>query len=184
MRYYIITAVFLFIGLAGFSQSAGNEKATSKAESLNKKMAFKVLNAYQNNSKTKVEDVFGYFQLLTDAKLTDDVKKEVVKSINQFFNNDTTMVIDFTSESRDKVPLQQFIQKLLISEPILFAVSDEANYDSVTYNSWNSSYTVTRTKSGVTSKIKVNQTVYLFDETKQFGTSSKVVQSTYLGEMQ
>lgn len=183
MKKCIITVVFLFIGLTGFCQSASNEKSVSANVSLNKKMSFKVLNAYQNNSKTKVIDVFNYFQMLTDAQLSDDLKKEVVKSINQFFNDTNTLVIDFTSESQDKIPLQQFLQKLLISEPILFTVSNQAQYDAVTYNSWNTSYTVTRTKSGVTSKIKVNQTMYMFDETKQFGTSSKNVQSTYLGGM-
>lgn len=183
MKKYIITAFFFVVGFTGFGQSASNEKVVSSNVSLNKKMSFKVLNAYQNNSRAKVSDVFAYFQMLTDAKLPDDLKKEVIKSINQFFNDRNALVIDFTSESQDTIPLQQFIQKLLISEPILFTVSNEANYDAVTYNSWNTSYTVTRTKSGITSKIKVNQTMYLFDETKQFGVSSKLVQSSYLGGM-
>lgn len=187
MKQLLFIAVFLFIGLSSWSQSVQEKETvatTSKKITLDKKMNFRVLNAFQNNSKSKVEDLFGYFQLLTDATVDDDLKKEVIKTIQQFYKNADTKVIDFTSESRELIPLQQFLQKLLISEPILFSISEETNYNSVTDNSWTTSYTVIRTKSGITSKIKVNQTIYFFDENKQFGTSSKLVQSTYLGEMQ
>jgi hypothetical protein len=187
MKKLLFIAVFLFNGLSSWSQSIQEEKAiatSSKKITLDKKMNFRVLNAFQNNSKSKVEDLFGYFQLLTNATVDDDLKKEVIKTTQQLYKTTNTKVIDFTSKSRELIPLHQFLQKLLISEPILFSISDETQYNSVTENSWTTSYTVTRTKSGVTSKIKVNQTVYFFDETKQFGTSSKYVQSTYLGEMQ
>lgn len=186
MKHNVNLIVFLFIGFAGFGQSA-NEKVSSTATakvSLNKKMSSNVLNAYQNHSKTKVKDVFGYFQLLTDGTLSDEVKKEVIKSIQQFFTDENTLVLDFTSESKDIIPLHQFIQKLLISEPILFSVSDEASYGLVTHDSWNTMYTVTRTKSGVISKVKVNQKMYFVDEIKKFGTTTKNVSGLYLDAMQ
>ena len=187
MKDLVFITVFLFVGLLSWSQSAHEEKATntsSKKVSLEKKMNFKVLKAFQNNSKSKVNDLFNYFQLLTDATVDDELKKEVIKTIEQFYKNEYTQVIDFTSESRELIPLKQFLQKLLISEPILFSVSEETNFNSVTENSWNTSYIVSRTKSGITSKIKVNQLVYFIDEMKQFGTLNKPVQSTYLGEME
>jgi hypothetical protein len=186
MKHFINLVIFLFFGFAGFGQAA-SEKVSSTATtkvSLNKKMTSNILNAYQNHSKTKVKDVFGYFQLLTDATLSDEVKKEVIQSINQFFTDENTLVLDFTSESKDLIPLHQFLQKLLISEPILFSVSDEASYGLVTHDSWNTFYTVTRTKSGVISKIKVNQKMYFVDETKKFGTVTKNVSGLYLDEMQ
>lgn len=188
MKQLVFIVFFSLIGLSSWSQSAPHEEkaiaTSSKKITLDKKMNFRVLNAFQSNSKSKVKDLFGYFQLLTDATVDDDLKKEVITTVQQLYKNTNTKVIDFTSESRELIPLQQFLQKLLISEPILFSISEETNYSSVTENSWATSYTVTRTKSGVTSKIKVNQTVYFFDENKQFGTSTKLVQSTYLGEMQ
>lgn len=186
MKHFINLVIFLFFGFAGFGQAA-SEKVSSTATtkvSLNKKMTSNILNAYQNHSKTKVKDVFGYFQLLTDATLSDEVKKEVIQSINQFFTDENTLVLDFTSESKDLIPLHQFLQKLLISEPILFSVSDEASYGLVTHDSWNTFYTVTRTKSGVISKVKVNQKMYFVDETKKFGTVTKNVSGLYLDEMQ
>ena len=136
------TFLFIVVFLSSFlveAQSSMNESVKEKKAatemSLNKRFSVKVLNAYQENSKTKVEDLFSYFQMLTDATLNDDLKKEVVKNINLLFQNPNTIVIDFTSDSFDKITLQQFIQKLLISEPILFSVSDESKYDSVEYQS-------------------------------------------------
>lgn len=184
------TFLFIVVFLSSFlveAQSSMNESVKEKKAastiSLNKRFSSKVLNAYQENSKTKVEDLFSYFQMLTDASLNDDLKKEVVKNINLLFQNPNTMVIDFTSDSFDKIPLQQFIQKLLISEPILFSVSEESRYDSVEYQSWKTGYTVSRTKSGIVTKTKIVQKVFFYETPKMFGEETKVVFSTLLGEM-
>lgn len=161
----------------------GMKKDATKA-SLDQVFAMKVLNAYQESSKTKIEDLFNYFQMLTDALLEDDLKKEIIENIHQLYQNSNAPIIDFTTDSMDKVALDQFIQKLLISEPIVFKVSDESKYDSITYRSWNTGYTITKTKSGVTTKTKVIQLVYMIQSNKDFGSSNKVVYQVNLGEMQ
>ena len=181
--FIVILLCSFFVNAQDVVKESVSEKKAASTMSLNKRFSAKVLNAYQENSKTKVEDLFSYFQLLTDASLNDDLKKEVVKNINLLFQNPNTMVIDFTSDSFDKIPLQQFIQKLLISEPILFSVSDESRYDSVEYQSWKTGYTVSRTKSGIVSKTKIVQKVYFYETPKMFGEETKMVFSTLLGEM-
>ncbi len=183
---FLLIVVFLcsfFVEAQSSMNESVSEKKAATAKTLNKRFSAKVLNAYQENSKTKVEDLFTYFQMLTDAKLNDDFKKEVVKNINLLFQNPNTTVIDFTSDSLDKITLQQFIQKLLISEPILFSVSDESRFDSVEYQSWKTGYTVSRTKSGIVTKTKIVQKVFFFETPKMFGEETKVVFSTILGEM-
>lgn len=182
--------IFLFIGLlCGFftqAQESMNDKSAKKdvvAMSLNQKFTAPVLNAYQENSKSKIEDLFSYFQMLTDATLSDDLKKEVIKNIKLLFVNPNTIVLDFTSESFDRITLEKFIQKLLISEPILFSVSDETKYSSVDYNSWKTDYSITRTKSGIISKTKVVQKVFFYETQKVFGQETKNVFTTALGEM-
>jgi len=183
---FLFIVVFLcsfFVDAQDVVKESVSEKKGATAMSLNRRFSAKVLNAYQENSKTKVEDLFSYFQMLTDAKLNEDLKKEIVKNINLLFQNHNTMVIDFTSDSFDKIPLQEFIQKLLISEPILFSVSDESKYDSVEYQSWKTGYTVSRTKSGFVTKTKIVQKVYFYETPKMFGEETKVVFSTLLGEM-
>jgi len=166
-------------------ESVSEKKAHKDAGlvSLNQRFSANVLNEYQENSNIKVADAFAYFQMLTDASLDENLKKEVIANIYNLFQNPNALVIDFTSDSLDKIPLTQFIQKLLISEPILFTVSNEARYDGVSYQSWNTNYTVTRTKSGVTSKTNVMQTIYFFETNKAFGATNKVVFSTLLGSM-
>jgi len=181
--FIVILLCSFFVNAQDVVKESVSEKKAASTMSLNKRFSAKVLNAYQENSKTKVEDLFSYFQMLTDASLNDDLKKEVVKNINLLFQNPNTMVIDFTSDSFDKITLQQFIQKLLISEPILFSVSDESRYDSVEYQSWKTGYTVSRTKSGIVSKNKIVQKVYFFETPKMFGEETKMVFSTLLGEM-
>ena len=181
--FIVILLCSFFVNAQDVVKESVSEKKAASTMSLNKRFSAKVLNAYQENSKTKVEDLFSYFQMLTDASLNDDLKKEVVKNINLLFQNPNTLVIDFTSDSFDKITLQQFIQKLLISEPILFSVSDESRYDSVEYQSWKTGYTVSRTKSGIVTKTKIVQKVYFYETPKMFGEETKVVFSTLLGEM-
>lgn len=181
--FIVILLCSFFVNAQDAVKESVSEKKAATTMSLNKRFSAKVLNAYQENSKTKVEDLFSYFQMLTDASLNDDLKNEIVKNINLLFQNPNTMVIDFTSDSFDKITLQQFIQKLLISEPILFSVSDESRYDSVEYQSWKTGYTVSRTKSGIVTKTKIVQKVYFYETPKMFGEETKVVFSTLLGEM-
>ncbi|WP_345089205.1 hypothetical protein [Flavobacterium chungnamense] len=183
---FLFIVIFLcsfFVNAQDVVKESVSEKKAASTMSLNKKFSSKVLNAYQENSKTKVEDLFSYFQMLTDASLNDDLKKEVVKNINLLFQNPNTLVIDFTSDSFDKITLQQFIQKLLISEPILFSVSEESRYDSVEYQSWKTGYTLSRTKSGIVTKTKIVQKVFFYETPKMFGEETKMVFSTLLGEM-
>lgn len=181
--FIVILLCSFFVNAQDVMKESVSEKKAASTVSLNKRFSAKVLNAYQENSKTKVEDLFSYFQMLTDASLNVDLKNEVVKNINLLFQNPNTLVIDFTSDSFDKITLQQFIQKLLISEPILFSVSDESRYDSVEYQSWKTGYTVSRTKSGIVSKTKIVQKVFFYETPKMFGEETKVVFSTLLGEM-
>lgn len=178
--------VIVLLGFSGMAQEAMSEKKAHKDAdlvTLNQRFSTKVLNAYQENSNTKVADAFAYFQLLTDASLDVNLKKEVIANIYNLFQNPNALVIDFTSDALDKIPLAQFVQKLLLSEPILFTISNEARYDGVSFQSWNTNYTVTRTKLGVISKTNVMQTIYFYETNKAFGGTTKTVFSTLLGSM-
>ena len=161
----------------------GQQANTSYVQTLQNRMSVKVFAAYQENTSNKVVDLFSYFQMLTDASLTDEVKKEVITNINLLFNNQNPMVIDFTSESNETILLQKLIQKLLVSEPILFKISEEIRYDSITDKSWNDSYIVVRTKSGATKYFYTNQTVFMLMEEKKFGENSKIIWTIFLGAM-
>ncbi|MBY0487096.1 MAG: hypothetical protein K2P85_07930 [Flavobacteriaceae bacterium] len=181
MKNSFLLIVFLMFSFICKAQSSNSDNAQV---SLSSKYNANVLAVYQEHSKSKIEDLFTYFQMLTNASLSDDLKKEVVTNINQLYRNKNAMIIDFTSESFDKIPLQEFIQKLLISDPITFSVSEEANFNSVTFQNWKTVYTITRTKSGISSKIKVNQIVFMYNMAKEFGDKTKIVTNVLLDEMQ
>jgi hypothetical protein len=161
----------------------GQEAKTSSAQTLQNSMSVKVLAAYQENTSNKVADLFSYFQLLTDTSLTDEVKKEIISNINLLFDNQNPMVIDFTSEEKETIPLQTLIQKLLVSEPILFKVSEELKYHSLTDKGWNTTYVVKKTKANASNYVYTSQTVTLLLEDKKFGESSKTIWTTFLGTM-
>lgn len=176
--------IFLLFGLLAQGQSSEKSTSVSAAQvSLSKKYAPKLLQAYQENAQTKVEDVFAYFQMLTDAALADDYKKEIVKNIQYAFQNQNPEVVDLTSAADDKIPLNTLIQKLLISEPMLFQVTSAWKNGAENYQSWNMMYTITRTKSGVSNLIQINQLVFLREEAKAFGDTVKNVTVTFLGKM-
>ncbi len=161
----------------------GQQASTSYVQTLQNRMSVKVLAAYQENTSNKVVDLFSYFQMLTDASLNDEVKKEVIYNINLLFDNQNPMVIDFTSEEKNTIPLQTLIQKLLISEPILFKVSEELKYDSLTDKGWNTTYVIKRTKANTSNYIYTSQTVFMLMEEKKFGENSKTIWTIFLGAM-
>lgn len=176
----------LIIGfmMCSYLSKAQSSTSDNSKQTLTAKYSAKVLAVYQENSKTKIEDVFTYFQMLTDVSLTVELKNEVVNNINQLFKNKNVIVVDFTSEAFDKIPLQEFIAKLLTSKSIILKVSDESLYDSVTFDSWKTEYVITRIKSGVTSKTKVTQKILMLDIQKEFGNKTKIVTEVLLDEMQ
>ncbi|MGC4041713.1 MAG: hypothetical protein QM710_13235 [Flavobacterium sp.] len=174
-----------FLYCCTLAEAQSSEKSTDAVlnMSLSKKYPAKLLDAYQDNAKSKVDDLFSYFQMLTDASLSDDYKKEIIKNIQYLFKNQNQQVIDFTSPAKDKILLDRLIEKLLISEPISFRVSGTWRNARENALSWEAVYTVSRTKSGVTDTIEVSQLVFLFEENKSFGNAAKHVTVTFLGNM-
>ena len=169
--------------LSCFFAKAQQSSSEQVGNSLQSKFSYRVLTAYQENAATKIEDVFNYFQLLTDTSLNDDTKKEIISNINLVFRNQNPMVIDVTSETLDAIELKKLIQKLLISEPIVFKIVNQNKFNFITSNSWENNYTIIRTKSGKNKSFAVYQTIFMIQEVKQFGSSTKSVWINFLGDI-
>jgi hypothetical protein len=150
---------------------------------LNQILSVKVLRAYQEHSQSKVEDLFSYFQLLTDSTLAPDLKKEVIDNIYLLFNDENVSVADITSAKLETISLSQLIQKLLESKSLVFKINNESQFNHVTNNSWTTNYNLIIIQSGKEIPIRLAQTIYFQNQTKSFGTNSKSIQSTYLGEI-
>lgn len=174
---FLFTAVLL-LGHFGQAQSAASNVRLSQ------KYATKMLEDYHENAKTKIEDLFAYFQLLTDTSLSNDLKKEVIKNIKNCFQNQNPDVIDFISETNGKIKLNSLIDKLLLSEPITLRVTNAWQNSSENSLSWKTIYTLSLTKSSVSRDIQVTQIIYLFEQNKTFGNASKNVTVSFLGKME
>lgn len=178
MKNVLYLLLLLYMPLL-FSQSVAT---TSGKVALNKRLSPMVLEAYQLQTDDKVTDLFYYLNLLTNPTVSDEAKKEVVANIRLLFKNQTVMVPDFTAAKPDMISLQLLTDKLLISEPIVFTVSETRKCSSVSWDSWLSTYKITRQKAGEESVFKIMQTIYM---QVQPGLSGQANESweTRLGEM-
>lgn len=179
MKKFVLIGFLLFSFLTE-AQSAMNENKMS----LNKKFSVEVLKVYQDNSKSKVKDLFSYFQLLTDSNINNELKTEIIKNINLLYNAKNEIVVDFASSNLEKIRLQDFIQKLMNSKPIVFTISEESNYNSVDYNFWKTDYLVSTTINGKTLNAPISQKIFFIEIDKKFGSMHKSVYETILGEME
>lgn len=173
--------VILFVLSCFWTSAQEASNSVHQSTTLNKILSVKVLRAYQERSKSKVEDLFSYFQLLTDSSLTADLKKEVINNIYLLFNNKDPQVIDLTSANFDSIPLSELLQNLMKSKPLVFKVDNETQFNNVTQDSWTSYYNLIISNSGKELPIQLIQTIYFQNETKSFGVNSKPVHVTYLG---
>jgi len=70
---------------------------------LNQRFSTNVLQAYQENSKTKILDLLSYFEMLTDKNITKNSKQEIIESIKLLYRNPNELIIDFTANTPEKL---------------------------------------------------------------------------------
>lgn len=181
----VVYIILFLLSAIAFGQSAKESVVEKKVEmkKLDSQLSARVLKAYQFNSDTKIEDLYAYFELLTDARLDKDTKHEIAENIKLMFKNENPIVLDVTSDFYDKVTLDMLLEKLQFSEPIQFTIQEQKQHNSVQYNSWKTSYTIIRTKNGLPQDFKITQTIFLELIPKKFGATNKVVWEMRLGEM-
>ena len=147
----------------------------------NHQLSMRVLHAYQEHSNSKVEDLYSYFQLLTDSNLSEDTKKEVIDSIYLLFNHRDVQVVDLTSSELETISLSAFISKLRKSKSLVFKLKMESQYNEVSDRGWTIYYSLNQDSNPTDQPIQLTQKVYFTTQSKSFGTSSKNVSATYLG---
>ncbi|MEC4048328.1 hypothetical protein OX284_002720 [Flavobacterium sp. SUN046] len=175
----ILSILFVLSCFWASAQEASS--SVHQSATLNQILSVKVLRAYQERSKSKIEDLFSYFQLLTDASLTADLKKEVINNIYLLFNNKDPQVVNLTSSNFESIPLSKLLQNLMKSKPLVFKIDNQTQFNNVTQDSWTTYYNLIINQSGKEMPIKLSQTIYFLNETKYFGNTSKSIQSSYLG---
>ena len=140
--------------------------------------------AYQDNATGKISDYYQYLSLLSSDNTEPALKDEVERAILLTFKDSTTLVTDLLSGQNNLIPLSEFIKKVRMGKNISFSVKNIRESAPANENSWEVAYEVSVISEGILSRQQVLQKIFFQPESKAFGTSNKVVWSTYLWDFE
>ncbi len=178
------TILFLFILSCWLSSQAGieiNSQKTNielKSTAISAQFSAQNIVAFQQKSNYKLNDLYDYFTLYSSAK-NDSLKQQIKENITLQFKKNESIEIWYKNE---KITLEKFLQQIENKE-ITFEISNEKT--AVLYTDFLVSYTITLRKPEKPSEnYNVKQKIYLLNEYKMFGETTKKTWNLYLGEME
>lgn len=183
MRNAIVCIVFLWCASV-WSQAATESMKTTNEQSLKQVFAAPVLQAYQENSDLKIQELFFYLQQLTQPSLEASLRKEIETACLALFTNDDALVVDLTSPTPTLIPIATLLQKLAQTAPIQLTVSESVKHNTVTYRSWMCSYTIGCVQNESKRNYTIAQVVYFALQPQQFGTHYQQTYQYRLGAME
>ncbi|HEX8575727.1 MAG TPA: hypothetical protein VF677_05490 [Flavobacterium sp.] len=173
MKYFIVIAYFFCYCVAG--QEANN---ALKNNSIKANFSMKIIEAYEENSFSKVKDFYEYLEIYADEDASDALKSQVQENIYALFNNNVTVSGFF---NQDKITLDQLLERIK-SKGLKFTVKD-IQKETTSSNFWTTSYTLEITGKNKTEQKKIKQKIYFYPEEKSFGDKKKEVWQLFLGEI-
>ncbi|WP_297514598.1 hypothetical protein [Flavobacterium sp.] len=183
MRRWLVGIVFLW-SASVWSQAATESMKTTNEQSLQQVFAAPVLQAYQENSDVKIQELFFYLQQLTQPGLDPSLRNEMETACLALFVNEETLVVDLTSPTPTLIPIAKLLQKLAQSDPIQITVSALVKYKTVTYRSWKSGFTINCIQNERTWECVLTQVVYFQLLPQQFGANQQQTYQYRLGAME
>lgn len=174
MKYFVIIAVFFCNCL--FGQQANNAAIRSDIKA---NFSVKVLEAYEENSFSKVNDFYQFLEIYSDKNSSEALKKQVEENIYSLFKKNILVSDFFTS---DKITVEKLLEKIK-SKGLKFDVKS-IQKETTFGNFWTTSYTLAISRDTETLQKNILQRVYFYPEEKSFGSKSKEVWSLFLGEIE
>ena len=105
MKYF--TIILFFCCTCGFSQEANNSVSKN---SIKANFSVKAIEAYEENSFSKVNDFYQFLEIYSDKNSSEDLKKQVKENLNSFVLKDVLVEDLFTTE---KITLENtFVLKI------------------------------------------------------------------------
>jgi len=168
----ILIALLLLFSIPAIAQDAGPAK---------RQVAAKTLMAYEAKSKSKVAEFYNYLELLTDSKLDTEMKTQVKAQAKKLFSDEKKLVVDVFNKKQALVTLDALLQAAASQkEKYSFTITDFKPTRAVgNTESWTLHYKLKYKNSAVV----VEQTYFLEDVIKDFGTQTQVVTMAYLGNV-
>lgn len=174
IKYFVI--ILLFFGQCVFSQEASNSVIRNNIKA---NFSAKAIEAYEENSFSKVEDFYQFLEIYSDKNSLEALKKQVKENLKSLVVENVLVADLFTSE---KITLEKLLEEIS-SKGFKFEVKNMQKR-ATSINFWTNMY-VLEIKNG-TEIVRKNlvQRVYFYPEQKTFGTKKKEVWSIFLGEIE
>lgn len=174
MKYFTFI-LFLFYNCV-FAQQANNAAIEN---SIKANFSIKVLEAYEENSFSKVEDFYELLEMYSDKNASNTLKKQLEERIDALYKENTLVSDFFTS---DKISVNKLLDKIA-SKGLKFEVKNIQKVKTFG-NYWTASYILTIQRDTETLQKNISQRIYFYPEEKTFGNKKKEVWSLFLGEIE
>jgi len=174
MRYFII--IIFFFGQCVFAQNSDN---SVNRMNIKTNFSMKVLEAYEENSFSKVKDFYQFLQIYSDVTTSEALKEQVKGNIYSLYKTNS-QIIDFFSSG--KITLEKLLEKIN-AKGLKFKVKN-IQKEATSNNFWTNFYTLEIISEKEILQHKIYQKIYFYPEEKSFGNKKKEVWTILLGEMQ
>lgn len=174
MKYFIVIA-FFFCNCV-LAQEANNSRSR---DNINANFSMEVLEAYEENSFSKVNDFYQFLEIYSDKNSSEALKKQIKENIYSLFK-DNSLVADFFTS--DKIKLEKLLESIE-SKGLQFQIKD-IRKTATSNNFWTNSYTLEISDRKEIQRKNILQQIYFYPEEKAFGSKKKEVWTIRLGEIQ
>jgi hypothetical protein len=176
----LMLLVFMIGNTIAFSQSA-----STNTKNTNSVLMAKTLKAYQIKSENKIEEFYNLLNIIGNPEVKTVLKEQTILEISKFFKDKNTKIPNLIEDKKKVISLSDFLNLVSKSkEKITFQTENKGKsyvqeYDGNKF--WTIGYDLNITNGKTKTKlINVMQNVSLLQEEKQFGSTKKTVQNTYL----
>jgi len=174
MKYFVI--ILLFFGQCVFSQEATN---SVKRNSIKANFSAKAIEAYEENSFSKVNDFYQFLEIYSDKNSSEALKNQVKENLKSLVIENVLIADLFTSE---KITLEKLLEK--INTKGFKFEAKKIQKQGTSTNFWTNSYILEIKNGSEIQRKNLVQRVYFYPEEKSFGTKKKEVWSIFLGEIE
>jgi len=174
MKYFTII-LFFFCNYA-LAQSSDN---SVNKNSIKANFSAKAIEAYEENSFSKVNDFYQFLEIYSDKNSSEALKNQVRENLKSLVVENVLVPDLFTSE---KITLEKLLQQIN-AKGYKFEVKN-IQKRATSANFWTNSYNLEIKNGAEIQRKNLTQRVYFYPEQKTFGTKKKEVWSIFLGEIE
>ena len=176
---FLRSCIFLF--LVGTFSVFGQNANPSASTAIKANFTMASVKAYQESATLKVEDYYHYLTLFSAESTSESLKNEIKSSIFNLFENENSIVVDYTTEEKPTISLKELLTKIE-NKNYLFSVSDFEN-SIVANDFWTTQYQLTISQNEKQKQLQLFQKVSFKPILKAFGSTKKEVWTLFLGEV-